>query len=161
MSTSVEGSSWPCFQDCAGWSTVSYPLAIKKCEQWSAQLHAVNPCDECDKLRTSAATATGTTRAAMLVSWHRHLSGEGVTTAGPMVTRIKRVAWFASWAFWLLGLFGYAGVAVPYLTSDDAFLYLRGNPAEGGWGFNYAMVVAVCLSLVSLLLHMRGSRYPI
>ena len=145
MSTSAEGSSWPCVQDCAEWNAVSYPLAIKQCEQWSTHLHGMKLCIECENLGIRAVTATGPSRADLIISWHQHLSSQSATTSG---TGIRRVVWISSWGFLLLGLLGYAGVVeVPYLTSADAFLYLG-----GGWRFNYAMLVAICLTLLSMFL---------
>lgn len=58
----------------------------------------------------------------------------------------------ASWGFWALGIAGYAGVSVPMLTSPDAFLYVSGNELEGGWGFNYAMVIAAGLTAFGLVM---------
>lgn len=60
---------------------------------------------------------------------------------------IGKVIGLASWAFWGLGIAGYVGVDIPYLTDEDAFLFLQGNEREGGWGFNYAMVIAIGMTI--------------
>ena len=57
----------------------------------------------------------------------------------------------ASWAFWGLGIAGYIGLDIPYLTDEDAFLFLQGNAYEGGWGFNYAMVIALGMTVASFV----------
>ena len=54
-----------------------------------------------------------------------------------------------SWVFWGLGIAGYAGVSIPYLTDDGAFLFIQGNEREGGWGFNYSMVVALGMTVAA------------
>ena len=56
-----------------------------------------------------------------------------------------------SWVFWGLGIAGYIGLDIPYLTDDKAFLFFQGNEREGGWGFNYAMVIALGMTVASFV----------
>ena len=46
-------------------------------------------------------------------------------------------------------------------TDADAFVFLSGNSLEGGWGLNYAMVIALGLTVVSFLLRKVGQNRPL
>lgn len=74
---------------------------------------------------------------------------------------MKRWVNVASWIFWGLGIAGYIGLDLPYLTDDGAFLFLQGNRLEGGWGFNYAMVVALGLTVVGFFIPKRTAQEEI
>ena len=65
---------------------------------------------------------------------------------------MKSIAIVLSWGFWAVAILGYIWLDIPYLTDGDAFLYVSGNEWEGGWGFNYAMVIAMGLSGLSFIL---------
>ena len=64
----------------------------------------------------------------------------------------KTIVNVLSWLFWGIGIAGYLGLSIPLLTSPDAFLYVQGSEAEGGWGFNYAMVIALVLTILGFVL---------
>ena len=64
---------------------------------------------------------------------------------------LKAVGGLVSSVFWVLGVAGYIGLNIPYLTDEDAFVFVQGNRLDGGWGFNYSMAVAFALSIVSIL----------
>ena len=64
---------------------------------------------------------------------------------------MKSFVVLVSWGFWAIGIMGYIFLDIPYLTDDDAFLYVSGNEWQGGWGFNYAMVIAAGLSILSFI----------
>ena len=38
---------------------------------------------------------------------------------------LAKVIGLASWAFWALGIAGYVGLEIPYLTDDDVFCFSR------------------------------------
>ena len=57
-----------------------------------------------------------------------------------------------SWAFWAIAILGYIWLDIPYLTDRDAVLYISGNEWEGGWGSNYAMLIALGLTGLSFIL---------
>ncbi len=141
---------------------MTYPLAIAEYTRWSAQLHGPNPCNECDRLKKFASAAIGRLAADTLVRWQTHLwvvQGVDVRPVGRIIATIRRitgVVGLTSGGFWALGIAGHLGVDVAYLTDADAFVFLSGNSLEGGWGLNYAMVIALGLTVVSFLLRKVG-----
>ena len=68
-----------------------------------------------------------------------------------LMNALKAVGGFVSSVFWGLGVAGCIGLNIPYLTDEDAFVFVQGNRLDGGWGFNYSMAVAFALSIVSIL----------